>query len=106
MNTYGLREAATIARVHYQTLREMAASKRADRPPGTKIGRAWVFPAHLFDAWIENKCLSTSEKDRPSSGAVGQSLATRIAKRRAQLIAKRQKNLKSENDSVSGDSTG
>ncbi len=105
MNTYDLREAASIAKVHYQTLRQMAASKRADRPPGTKIGRAWVFPAHLFDSWIENKCLSTSEKDRPSSGAEVQSLANRIAKRREQLIEKKRKSLKNASASVSGDST-
>jgi hypothetical protein len=105
MNTYGLREAATIAKVHFQTLRQMAASKDPGRPPGTKIGRAWVFPAHLFDAWIENKCLSTSEMTPKFGGAVGQSLATRIAKRREQLIAKRLKNSKSESGSDSGVST-
>src|SRR4051812_41106561 len=99
MNTYGLKEAASIARVHFQTLRRMAADGKA---PATKIGRAWVFPCHLFDSWIENKCLSTSEKDRPSSGAAGRSLATRIAKRREQLIAKRLKSSKSESVSDSG----
>lgn len=106
MNTYDLKEAASIAKVHFQTLRQMAANtKDPGRPPGTKIGRAWVFPAHLFDAWIENKCLSTSEMIPKSGGAVGQSLATRIAKRREQLIAKRLKNSKSESASDSGAST-
>lgn len=102
MNTYGLREAATIARVHYQTLRRMAAQGQA---PATKIGRAWVFPCHLFDSWIENKCLSTVEKDRPTGGAKGLSLAMRIAKRREQQIAKRQRNSSSESESDCGDST-
>jgi hypothetical protein len=105
MQTYGLREAAKIARVHFQTLREKAASKSPDRPPGTKIGREWVFPVHLFDAWIESKCLSTNDPGLKSGGAVGQSLATRIEKRREQLIAKRLKNSKKENASDSGDST-
>lgn len=102
MNTYGLREAATIARVHYQTLRKMAALGQA---PATKIGRAWVFPCHLFDSWIENKCLSTSEKDRPTGGAKVQSLAERIEKRRAQKIAKMQRNSRSANETDCGDST-
>lgn len=104
MNTYGLREAAKIARVHYQTLREKAASKRPDRPPGTKIGREWVFPCHLFDRWIEEKCLSTNDQAPISGGAVGQSLANRIAKRRAQLIEKKRKSSKSASGNDSGDS--
>lgn len=104
MNTYDLREAATIAKVHFQTLRQMAASKDPGRPPGTKIGRAWVFPCHLFDSWIENKCLSTSDPVPKFGGAAGQSLATRIAKRREQLIEKRRKNSRSANTTDSGGS--
>jgi hypothetical protein len=104
MNTYGLREAAIIAKVHYQTLRQMAASKKPDRPPGAKIGRAWVFPCHLFDRWIEEQCLSTKDPGPISGGVVGQSLANRIAKRREQLIEKKRKSLKSANVNDSGDS--
>lgn len=105
MNTYDLREAAAIAKVHYQTLRQMAASKKPDRPPGAKIGRAWVFPCHLFDRWIEEQCLSTKDPGPISGGAVGQSLANRIAKRREQLTEKKRKSLKSASASASGDCT-
>jgi excisionase family DNA binding protein len=102
MNTYDLIEAAKIARVHKDTLRKMAANGEV---PGTKIGRSWIFPTHLFDSWIENKCLSTNEKDRPTGGSVSQSLASRLARRREQITATRQKSLSKESENDSGDST-
>lgn len=106
MNTYGLDEAAKIARVHKCTLRKMAANKKnPGRPPGTKIGRSWVFPTHLFDSWIENQCLSTVVMDRPTGGAKSQSLASRLARRRAQLIEKKQRNSSNANVNGCGDST-
>lgn len=76
METYDLHQAAKIARVHPDTLRMLAWSRKA---PGTKIGRAWIFPCHLFDRWIEEKCLSTEERVRPSGGFTSQSLASRLA---------------------------
>jgi excisionase family DNA binding protein len=102
VNTYGIEEAAKIARVHPDTLRKMAKDGKV---PGTKIGRSWVFPTHLFDSWIENKCLSTDEKDLPSGGARFQSLATRLASRRKQQAERTPKNSSIESETDSGDCT-
>jgi excisionase family DNA binding protein len=102
MNTYELEEAADIAKVHRDTLRKMAAKGEA---PATKIGRRWIFPVHLFDSWIENKCLSTVAVDRPTGGARFPSLATRLANRRKQRIASRQKSSSTESGSDCGGST-
>lgn len=58
MNTYTLEEAAAIAKMHKSTLRERAARlKDPGRPPGTRIGRRWVFPCHLFDSWMAGDAL-------------------------------------------------
>jgi hypothetical protein len=105
MNTYDLREAASTAKIHPDTLRKMAASKKLDRPPGTKIGRAWIFPVHLFDSWIENKCLSTVAVARPTGGVKSQSLASRLERRLALQIGKKRKNSSTESENDSGDST-
>jgi excisionase family DNA binding protein len=102
MNTYDLEQAAAIAKIHEETLRKMAKDGKA---PGTKIGRRWIFPAHLFDSWIENKCLSTDEKAQPPGGARFQSLATRLANRRKQQAEKMPKSSSIESEIDSGDST-
>jgi excisionase family DNA binding protein len=102
METYDLDQAAAIAKIHPETLRKMAKDKRV---PATKIGRPWVFPKHLFDSWIENKCLSTDEKDRPIGGAKSQSLAMRLANRRKQRVERTQKSSSSESANDSGGST-
>lgn len=106
MDTYSLEEAASVAKIHKDTLRKRVARlKDPTRPPGTKIGRAWIFPVHLFDSWIEKQCLSTAALDRPTGGVKSQSLASRLARRRAQMIEKKQKSLSNANVSDSGDST-
>lgn len=101
MNTYDIKEAAAIAKVHPHTLRKMASKKRV---PATKIGRAWVFPVHMFDSWIENKCLSTAAPAPQTGGAKYPSLAMRLANRRKQLIAKRQKSSSTASEKDSGGS--
>jgi hypothetical protein len=106
VNTYDINEAAQIAKVHKDTLRKMAQQfKDPNRPPGTKIGRAWIFPCHLFDRWIEEQCLSTNQKIQSTGGSASQSLASRLAKRRAQQLEKTQKSSSNENESASGGST-
>src|SRR5688572_16083486 len=102
MHTYDLNEAAKITKVHKDTLRKMAFKKEV---PATKIGRRWVFPAHLLDAWIENKCLSTDEKAPLIGGARFQSLATRLASQRKQKTEIKPKNSSTESASDCGDST-
>src|SRR5688572_20359865 len=102
MNTYDLDEAAKIAKVHRDTLRKMAARREV---PGTKIGRARIFPVHLFDSWIEKQCLSTDEKDRPTGGSASQSLVSRLEKRQEQIAAMRRKSSSIANANGSGDST-
>jgi excisionase family DNA binding protein len=102
MDTYDLDQAAAIAHMHPETLRRMA---KEGKVPATKIGRPWIFPKHLFDSWIENKCLSTDEKAQPSGGARFQSLATRLANQRKQQAEKMPKNSSTESETDSGDST-
>jgi hypothetical protein len=102
LETYDLKQAALIAKVHPNTLRKKAALSQV---PATKIGRSWIFPTHLFDSWIENKCLSTVALDRPTGGVKSQSLASRLARRRARLIEQKQKNSSIGSVNDSGDST-
>jgi excisionase family DNA binding protein len=59
METYGLRDAARLARCHPDTLRKLA---HAGIVPATKIGRPWLFPIHLFNQWIENQCRKQAEE--------------------------------------------
>lgn len=102
MNTYTLEQAAEIAKVHKDTLRKMAFKRKV---PATKIGRKWVFPAHLLEDWIESKCLSTDEAARPTGGARFQSLATRLASQRKQKIESKPKSSSTASAIDSGDST-
>lgn len=102
MNTYDIVEAAQIAKVHPDTLRKMA---RDGEVPATKIGRSWIFPCHLYDAWIENKCLSTDEKAPLTGGARFQSLATRLANRLKQQTESKPRSSSNESANDSGDST-
>jgi excisionase family DNA binding protein len=102
VNTYDIDEAARIAHVHPNTMRKMAAAKRV---PAAKIGRSWVFPVHLFDTWIENKCLSTDAVVRPTGGAKYPSLAMRLASRRKQPSERKPKSSSTESGNVSGGST-
>ena len=102
METYDIDQAAAIAKVHKETLRKMAADNKV---PSTKIGRRRIFPKHLFDAWIENRCLSTDERVPPSGGARSQSLATRLASLRKRQAEKMQKSSSNESVNASGDST-
>src|SRR5690606_3131 len=101
MESYKLQEAAQVADVHKDTLRKMAAQRKV---PGTKIGRSWIFPKHLFDRWIEERCLSTEEKVAPTGGSESQSLASRLAKRREQMIGKQRRSSSTESESGDGDS--
>lgn len=106
MDTYTLEEAAGVAKIHKDTLRKRVARlKDPTRPPGTKIGRAWIFPVHLFDSWIEKQCLSTAALDRPTGGVKSQSLASRLERRLAQQIEKKRKSSNTESVNDSGDST-
>lgn len=90
-------QAAAQAQCHPDTLRKMA---KAGEAPGCKVGRKWIFPADLFEAWIKDKvkeqCLSTNAV---MSG--GSALAAKLAARRAQQTAKppRNSNRFSRNDS-------
>jgi excisionase family DNA binding protein len=102
METYDINQAAAIAKVHPETLRKMAVDNKV---PSTKIGRRRIFPKHLFDSWIENRCLSTDEKAQPSGGARFQSLATRLANQRKQQAEKTLKSSSTESVTDSGDST-
>src|SRR5437588_3481003 len=83
METYGLREAAKLARCHPDTLRKLA---RAREVPATKIGREWVFSVQLLNDWIEERCRSITVPGAPT-GTSG--LAARLAARLAQRTARK-----------------
>lgn len=50
MSTLRLQAAAERCGCHPDTLRKLAHAREV---PATKIGRAWVFPISLLDAWLE-----------------------------------------------------
>lgn len=63
MDTYTLEEAASVAKIHKDTLRKRVARlKDPARPPGTKIGRAWIFPVHLFERWLSGTLEASPKK--------------------------------------------
>src|SRR5689334_12858671 len=100
METYGLAEAAKVARCHPDTLRKLA---RAREVPATKIGREWVFPVHLLNDWIDARCRSF---DVPAAPTGGSALAARLAAQLAQRTDKRPRSLRGCSPTVSGDSAG
>src|SRR5213082_239775 len=83
METYGLQDAAKLARCHPDTLRKLAC---AGVVPATKVGRPWLFPAQLFNEWIENRCRSITVPGAPT-GTSG--LAARLVARLAQRTARK-----------------
>jgi len=92
-------QAAAEAKCHPDTLRKMA---KAGEVPATKIGRAWVFPAHLLQQWIDERCHSTDAPGAPSGGSA---LAARLASQRAQRTEKPLKNSKRSFSNGSGGGT-
>src|SRR5207248_2505573 len=83
METYGLQDAAKLARCHPDTLRKLA---RAREVPATKVGREWLFSAQLFHDWINTRCRSIAVTEAPTGGSA---LVARLAARLAQRTARK-----------------
>src|SRR5438105_2628167 len=98
METYGLQDAARLARCHPDTLRKLAC---AGAVPATKIGRAWIFPAHLFNDWINTRCRSITVTEAPTGGS---GLAVKLAARLVQRTARKPRILSEFFPTACGDS--
>lgn len=93
MNSLGLVEAAAFLRVHPNTLRDRAKTKRI---PGAKVGREWVFIKEDLVAYLRQQyeegtpCLSTKDQIRKSGGSTFRIQSTQdYGNRLEQLIAKK-----------------
>lgn len=82
-----LEEAAAFVHCHPDTLRKLAADGQC--PAATKIGRAWIFPEHLLQRWVDQRCESTATAGAASSLTGGQRLAARLAARRKEREQRR-----------------
>src|SRR5256885_346958 len=98
--TFGLEEAARLARCHPDTLRKLAAAREV---PGTKVGREWVFSAQLFQEWLDNRCRSI---DVPGARSGGSALGARLAAQLERQTARRPRRSSRSSRRGSGGSNG
>lgn len=99
IETLTLTEAAALAQCGSEHMRFLAKSRKV---PATKIGRRWVFPRHLLEQWIEQRCHFTSGPAQISGGSRSQSLASRMRAQREQKIAAKAQNV---SDAIVNDSS-
>ena len=62
--TLTLEEAASLLKVHPETLRELALKGKV---PGVKVGRAWVFITGDLVAWLRTQYKDRTPADKPAS---------------------------------------